>query len=447
MDPRRPEQLAAIARRLWREVGFADPEPDILPFLPSLVVAWSNGSIGDAERERILEHARELSDPLQAWVADRLRHPPGPYFRYQAGHLLSFMAGVWTEGSELDAFADECTALADELIQDAGWLRRLFGGVAAERRHLAEIQAMLEEHQIDVSDRLWALAQGRHAGAEPRQVAAVREDDDQSIQARAITVDDPEQRLAVGAYSVLVRDEDLDQDEVLELLSRWVHLREPERWIVLAERIYARGRPLTARQRQELAQDLQGKLGHPFEEVPFAELAYLEDALAADARWVSWLPGQLEELRVDREEVVRCQCPGTFRAPRARVRAEVGKTLVGGPAGLGFRTLHVETGDAALRLSSPVITAEPPSAEAVAWLARFLPAMADPCTQLVLDETDGPRWVAEVHSHLPSRPSTTREPILPGRSLLVPPWVWFRAANALGVRFFAGRRRTNHSLH
>jgi hypothetical protein len=30
---------------------------------------------------------------------------------------------------------------------------------------------------------------------------------------------------------------------------------------------------------------------------------------------------------------------------------------------------------------------------------------------------------------------------MPGRALLVPPWVWFRAADALGVRFFAAKRK------
>jgi hypothetical protein len=28
-----------------------------------------------------------------------------------------------------------------------------------------------------------------------------------------------------------------------------------------------------------------------------------------------------------------------------------------------------------------------------------------------------------------------------GHHLLVPPWIWFRVANALGKRYFSGRRR------
>jgi hypothetical protein len=49
--------------------------------------------------------------------------------------------------------------------------------------------------------------------------------------------------------------------------------------------------------------------------------------------------------------------------------------------------------------------------------------------------------VAEVLPEMASRPSPTFEPLLPGRALLVPPWVWFRTADALGVRFFAARRK------
>jgi hypothetical protein len=78
----------------------------------------------------------------------------------------------------------------------------------------------------------------------------------------------------------------------------------------------------------------------------------------------------------------------------------------------------------------------------VQWIARFLPAMVDPWTHLVLDE-DGPRWVAEVLPEMASAPSKAYEPLMPGRALLVPPWVWFRTAESMGVRFFAGKRKTS----
>jgi hypothetical protein len=118
----------------------------------------------------------------------------------------------------------------------------------------------------------------------------------------------------------------------------------------------------------------------------------------------------------------------------------VAQQTVAGPPGLGFRILRIEAEGQSLRLASPVILHEPATRETIAWIARFLPSMCDPCNQLVLDE-DGPRWVAEVHTQIPDRPASAPEPLLPGRALLVPPWVWFRAAGALGVRFFSGKRR------
>ena len=123
-----------------------------------------------------------------------------------------------------------------------------------------------------------------------------------------------------------------------------------------------------------------------------------------------------------------------------KVQAHVAQQLVSGPPGLGFRVLEIEGEGRSLRLASPVLVQEPAPPEAVQWIARFLPEMCDPHIQLVLDE-EGPRWVAEVHAQLPTRPAATPEPLLPGRALLVPPWIWFRAAGALGVRFFAGKRK------
>ena len=118
------------------------------------------------------------------------------------------------------------------------------------------------------------------------------------------------------------------------------------------------------------------------------------------------------------------------------------QALVTGPPGLGFRILEIETPGATLRLATPAIEREPATRETVQWISRFLPAMCDPWTQLVLD-VDGPRWVAEVLPEMAKAASQTREPLMPGRALLVPPWVWFRAAEALGVRFFAGPRKQN----
>ncbi|MES2643276.1 MAG: hypothetical protein V4850_27580 [Myxococcota bacterium] len=440
--PRRSDLLAAIDRRLWRDLGFADPEPTILPFLPMLVVAWADGTVGTAEAETIRERARQLPAPLREWVADRLKFPPGPYFRYQVAHLMSFMVCVWhrEERGKSKNWAEAGQEWADDLIQEAGWLRRVLGGMSAEIRDLEALRRVMDEGHIPTSDRLWALARGAHAEAEPHRAVAVISENEQIAQAVGILLEKPDERHALGSFVTIVRDDDLDEDRVRNLLARSQHLREPERWILLAQEVNARGRALTRRQLDELRSRFAVAIGGRFEECEFAELAYLEDALAVDARWMSWVPGKIEELRIDRDAVVRTQAPGTFNVPRAKVHANVAQQLVSGPPGLGFRVLNIEGEGATLRLASPVILTEPATRETVAWIARFLPEMCDPHTQLVLDE-DGPRWVAEVHPQLPCRPATTPEPLLPGRSLLVPPWVWFRAAGALGVRFFAGKRK------
>ncbi len=457
MNASRPALLAAIDRRVWRDLGFATPEPDILRFLPMLVVAWADGTIAEGERERISERAAGLEAPLRDWVEMRLRAPPGPYFRYQVAHLLTFLASVWpAKTGENVGWQQEADIWADEIISEAGWLRRLFGGVSAEQRELADLRKVLAEGEILSTDRIWALARGSHAAFAPRHTAVLKEEPEQCLQALSITlegdgegdgdVDRGEPTLiAVAALSVAPRDLDLNPKRVTELLTRHAHLRENERWIVLAEEIARGGRPLTPRQRKDLSRALTERLGHAFEEVTFAELAYLEDALAADAHWVSWLPGKLEELHIDRERVSRRQVPGTFHAARSDIAAQVDPKLVAGPRGLGFRVLDIQSKGPApggrLRLASPVLLQEPPTVEAVDWIARYLPDMCDPCSQLVLDEAAG-TWMAEVHSHCPDQESARPEPLPAGRSLLVPPWVWFRAAGALNVRFFSGKRKT-----
>lgn len=439
MHQRRTDIIAALDRRLWRDLGFADPEPKIIPFLPSLVVAWSDGKLGDAEGESVRERAEDLSPELKGWVEERLRHPPGPYFRCQVSHLLAFLRTVWPP-EEKDDWREEAQEWASELIQEAGWLRRLFGGLTAELRDLGELKRAMDQGGIVASERIWALARGAHAEGEPRRVSALLEDHDQAFHASGIVLEGESERIAVGSIHSIVRDDDLSTDLVAQKLRTSGHLHEPERWIVLAELVEARGRPISERQRTELKAKMVAASGGPFEECGLAEMSYLEDALAVDARWMSWMPGRVEELRVDRSEICRPQAPGTFHAPRSKVHAAVDQQLVPGPDGLGFRVLSIQAEGASLRLASPALVREPATPEAIAWIARFLPDMCDPHCQLVLDESTR-RWVAEVHSHIPTRCSAVAEPLPPGRALLVPPWVWFRAAGALGVRFFSGRRK------
>lgn len=442
MSHRQSELLASIDRRLWRDLGLNDPEPALLRFLPMLVVAWADGKLGAGEGNMIRDRARPLSPHAREWLDQRLKFPPGPYFRCQVSHLLAFMANTWSN-QERDGCRDWTETgerWAEELIQDQGLFRRLFGGLNRERADLHELNEAMNEHGIFVSDRIWALARGAHAEADPERVVYCEKDADQVNQALGIAFRGEGQHLAVGTMVALARDEDLDVRAVEALLAKSGHLRENERWVQLGEEYFRSARPLTDLQRSTLAAGMRAQCGCAFEACSFAERAYLEDALAVDARWASWVAGRVEELRVDREEVVRAQVPGTFYAPRSKVKTRVEQTLVAGPPGLGFRVLELDAGGSALRLATPALTAEPAPKEAIQWISRFLPAMCDPWTQLVLD-LDGPRWVAEVLPEMAAKPSKAFEPLLPGRALLVPPWVWFRAAEALGVRFFSGRRK------
>ena len=255
MTPHRSEHLAAIDRHLWRDLGFADPEPQILRFLPMLVVAWADGRLSDGERDLIRDRARGLEPRLRKWLDERLQFPPGPYFRYQVTHLLTFMLTVWAppEGSEA-TWAEMGTDWASELIQEGGWLRRLFGGVAAEARDLTAIRNAMHEGQIPVPDQIWALARGAHAEGTPRRAVAILPDHKQDHQALGVVIEtEDETRLAVGAYLTLTRDEDLDPDRVEQILLSTRHLRDVERWVMLTEEVHAGARPITARQKEELA--------------------------------------------------------------------------------------------------------------------------------------------------------------------------------------------------
>ncbi len=437
------ELLSSIDRRLWRDLGFSDPEPTLLRFLPMLVVAWADGKLGAAEGNLIRDRARSLPAHLRDWVGQRLEFPPGPYFRCQVSHLLAFMANTWSEDQEREGCRDWTETgerWANELIADQGLFRRLFGDLQREKADLASLNDAMNEHGIYVSDRIWALARGAHAEALPKRVVVTHNESEAVHQGLGLAFCGEGEHLAVGTMLALARDEDLDERAIAALLARSRHLRENERWVLLGTEFIGAARPLTELQRDALSAQMKTQCGCAFEECSFAELAYLEDALAQDARWVSWVAGQVEELRVDRDEVVRAQVPGTFYAPRSKVKAQVAQALVAGPPGLGFRVLELDTPGATLRLASPALVAEPATKEAVQWIARFLPAMCDPWTQLVLD-LEGPRWVAEVLPEMATSPSATFEPLLPHRALLVPPWVWFRTAEAMGVRFFTGRRK------
>jgi hypothetical protein len=439
---RHSELLASIDRRLWRDLGLADPEPELLRFLPMLVVAWSDGKLGPAEGNLIRDRARSLPQRPREWITQRLAYPPGPYFRCQVTHLLAFMANTWGDNQREGCrdWTETGERWARELIADQGLFRRLFGGRQREAADLAVLNDAMNEHGIFVSDRIWSLARGAHAEADPARIAVCIKDADQSNQALGISFDGEGEHLAVATFTSLARDEDLDPRQVEQLLNQSPHLREAERWVRLGEECSRSGRPLTDLQRAELRKAVRARSRCEFEEVSFAELAYLEDALSVDARWMSWVAGRVEELRVDHTAVTREQVPGTFRAARAKVKAQVAQSLVPGPTGLGFRVLELQDGEGGLRLATPALTVEPPSRDACAWIARFLPAMCDPWTQLVLD-FDGPRWVAEVLPEMAEHGSERPEPLMPGRALLVPPWVWFRAADALGVRFFAAKRK------
>jgi hypothetical protein len=429
---------------LWRDLGLSDPEPSLLRFMPMLVVAWSDGQVGVAEGNLIRDRARSLPELPREWVHQRLKVPPGPYFRCQVSHLLAFMANTWN-GRDRDGCADWSETgerWARELIADQGLFRRMFGGLERERADLSTLNEAMHDHGIFVSDRIWSLARGAHAEADPVRIAFCQRETDQYNQVLGLSFTGEGEHLAVGTMTTLARDEDLNARRVGELLAQSAHLREGERWVLLGEEFVNSGRPLTQLQRTELQKGMEARCGCSFEEVSFAELSYLEDALAVDARWMSWVAGKVEELRIDHTEVVRQQMPGTFHAPRNKVKAQLMQTVVPGPKGLGFRVLELTHGDDVLRLASPVLLVEPPPKEAVDWISRFLPAMCDPWTQLALD-LDGPRWIAEVLPDMASLPSTRREALLPGRALLVPPWVWFRAADSLGVRFFAGRRKVS----
>ena len=92
------------------------------------------------------------------------------------------------------------------------------------------------------------------------------------------------------------------------------------------------------------------------------------------------------------------------------------------------------TNERELRVATPVLTSAPVSPEALAWLARALPVMIDLSRPLVLDAATGSE-----------RPGTADDTLHAREYLIVEPWVWSRAACAMGAWFFTGRRKTRSS--
>lgn len=78
----------------------------------------------------------------------------------------------------------------------------------------------MNEHGIFVSDRIWALARGAHAEADPERVVYCEKDADQVNQALGIAFRGEGQHLAVGTMVALARDEDLDVRAVEALLAK-----------------------------------------------------------------------------------------------------------------------------------------------------------------------------------------------------------------------------------
>jgi hypothetical protein len=447
----RADRLAAIHRRLWRDLGFAEPEPAVLPLLPSLLVGWADGRLGERERARIEAHAGGMPEALAGWLHERLDHPPGPYFRYQVLHLLTFMVTAW-RATDADGhkWALEGEAWAEEILREQGWLRRLLGRASAEREELEALHDALHDHEIFACDRIWALARGAHAEGEPVHTSLF---DDDGAHARAVVLQCADARIAVAAFAgpaVPV----VDTAALAEVLARTSHLHETERWAAVAGLLE---RPASARATEALRARLEQALGFDVEEVDGAELRYLEDALAADARWMEWRRGPVEELLVTRERVVRRVGPGHFDGERGEVEGDVGQQLVSMLPGLAFRTLTLRapsarvhtpevdvteraTGDVpegeeqVLRLATPVLTTTPVSGETLAWLARALPVMMDPARPLVLDASRGT-----------DRVGTADDTLSSDEFLIVEPWVWSRAACAMGAWFFTGRRKTRSS--
>ena len=129
-------------------LGFTPSTVTLLPLVPVLQVAWSEGSVSTAEREMIVTLARardiapdsDADQKLQAWLD---RRPSDETFR-KATRLIGAMLDH-PQGAEMQIDANDLITYCEQIAHASGGLFG-FGSVSAqEKSALEQIAAQLKQ--------------------------------------------------------------------------------------------------------------------------------------------------------------------------------------------------------------------------------------------------------------------------------------------------------------
>jgi hypothetical protein len=122
-----------------RDLGFTPETVTLLPLVPVLEMAWAEGGVTDAERDLILQIARNRGvqddSPAGQQLKEWLVHRPQPVVFERAGRLVSAMLSSGAEGVTGKLTADELVAYCERIASASGGVFGL-GRVSGEERAL-----------------------------------------------------------------------------------------------------------------------------------------------------------------------------------------------------------------------------------------------------------------------------------------------------------------------
>ena len=133
-----------------QELGFTPDTIGLLPLVPLIQVAWSEGGISGAERNQIITFARRRGiaegTPADVQLADWLDRRPHPHVFEGATRLISAMLAAGSQELK-DLTADDLVKYCEDIAHASGGILGGFMGIGTvsheERDALADIAAKL----------------------------------------------------------------------------------------------------------------------------------------------------------------------------------------------------------------------------------------------------------------------------------------------------------------
>ncbi|MFZ5444189.1 MAG: hypothetical protein ACOZQL_29605 [Myxococcota bacterium] len=127
--------------RAFEEAGYDRDTVSVIHLVPLIQVAWADGSVSKAEREKLLEiaAARDVKEgtPAHAKLLSWLDESPGPHFFARTMHIITRLVEVFPEDQRRSLHGDVMsTALA--VASASGGFLGLGSRVSAAERQLLD---------------------------------------------------------------------------------------------------------------------------------------------------------------------------------------------------------------------------------------------------------------------------------------------------------------------